>query len=98
MPRQIYPLTAKPVGRDHKKIGICFGNWPITDYFHDQTIFIKDYELYIIGHSLVHRDAFCQFPFRWIYYCHGITGKMHLCAVAKVVCTDDLMWNLKFKS
>ena len=34
------------------KIGICFGNKPIADFFHDQTIFLKDYELYIIGHSL----------------------------------------------
>ena len=31
------------------------------------------------------RDAFCQFPFRWIYYCHSNksigkeTGKMHFC-------------------
>ena len=38
-------------------------------------------------HSAVHRDAFCQFPFRWIYYCHSSkptgkeTGKMHLCAL-----------------
>ena len=22
-----------------RKIGICFGNWPIADFFHDQTIF-----------------------------------------------------------
>ena len=33
----------------------------------------------------VHRDAFCQFPFRWIYYCHSSkstgkeTGKMYFC-------------------
>ena len=33
-----------------------------------------------------HRGAFCQFPFRWIYYCHSSkftgneTGKAHLCA------------------
>ena len=46
------PLRNLIFGRDLRKIGICFGNWPITDYFHDQTIFIKDYELYIIGHSL----------------------------------------------
>ena len=32
-----------------------------------------------------HRGAFCQFPFRWIYYCHSSksngkeTGKTHLC-------------------
>ena len=31
------------------------------------------------------RGAFCQFPFRWIYYCHSSestgkeTGKTHLC-------------------
>ena len=35
-----------------RNIGICFGNRPIADFFHDQTIFLKDYELYIIGHSL----------------------------------------------
>ena len=35
----------------------------------------------------VHRGAFCQFPFRWIYYYGSIkstgkkTGKTHLCAV-----------------
>ena len=39
---------------DLKKIGICFGNRPIADFFHDQTIFLKDYELYIIGHSLMY--------------------------------------------
>ena len=37
----------------------------------------------------VHRSAFCQFPFRWIFY-YGSnkstrkeTGKMHLCAVGE---------------
>ena len=40
-------------GRDLRKISICFGNWPIADFFHDQAIFLKDYELYIIGHSLL---------------------------------------------
>ena len=35
-----------------RKIGICFGNRPIADFFHDQTIFLKDYELFIIGQSL----------------------------------------------
>ena len=35
----------------------------------------------------VHRGAFCQFPLRWIYYCHSSKstgkeiGKTHLCAV-----------------
>ena len=35
-----------------------------------------------------HRGAFCQFPFRWIYYYDGNkstgkeTGKTHLCAVS----------------
>ena len=37
--------------------------------------------------SALHRGAFCQFPFRWIYYCHSSkstekeTGKKHLCAL-----------------
>ena len=34
-------------------IGIGFGNRPIADFFYDQIIFLKDYELYIIGHSLL---------------------------------------------
>ena len=39
----------------------------------------------------VHRGAFCQFHFRWIYYCHSSKltgkkiGKTHLCAVADLV-------------
>ena len=40
-------------GRLHRKIGIYFGNPPIADFFHDQTIFIKDCKLYTIGHSLI---------------------------------------------
>ena len=36
-----------------RKIGIGFGNRPIADFFHDQIIFIKDCELYTIGHSLL---------------------------------------------
>ena len=34
-----------------REIGIGCSNWPITDFFHDQTIFIKDCELYTIVHS-----------------------------------------------
>ena len=40
-------------------------------------------------HTTVHRDAFCQFLFWWIYYCHNSkstgkeTDKTHLCAVVK---------------
>ena len=39
-----------------------------------------------ISHA-VHRGAFCQFPFRWIYYCHSSksngkkTGKTNLCVL-----------------
>ena len=38
----------------------------------------------------LHRGAFCQFPFRWIYYCHSSkftgkeTGKTHLWAFLKL--------------
>ena len=37
--------------------------------------------------STLHRGAFCQFPFRWIYHCHSSkstgkkTDKTHLCGV-----------------
>ena len=54
-----------------------------------------------------HIGAFCQFLFRWIYYCHSSkftgkqTGKMHLCAVCwievkvAVLCAHQYMpWNL----
>ena len=33
--------------------GISFGNWPITDSFHDQTICITYCENLTIGHSLI---------------------------------------------
>ena len=39
------------------------------------------------SHSTAHRGAFCQFPFRWIYYCHiskstgKEIGKTHLCGL-----------------
>ena len=33
-------------------IGIDFGNWPIADCFHDQTICITNCENVTIGHSL----------------------------------------------
>ena len=51
-------LSYSAKGSAHKtpyfrKIGICFGNRPIADFFHDQTIFLKDYELFIIGRSLL---------------------------------------------
>ena len=37
----------------------------------------------------LHRGAICQFPVRWIYYCHSSesigkkTGKTHLCALVQ---------------
>ena len=46
----------------------------------------------------VHRGAFCQFPFLWIY-CYGSnkstrkeTGKMHLCAVFAQSVFDTKNW------
>ena len=42
---------------------------------------------FFILRTTVHRGAFRQFPFRWIYLCHSgkstgmETGKTHLCAV-----------------
>ena len=44
-----------------------------------------------VASSRLHRGAFCQFPFRWIYYCHSSkstgteTGKTHICAVGCLV-------------
>ena len=49
-------FTEKPLKTSQKPnfgriISICFGNRPITDFFHDQEIFTKDYELYEIGQA-----------------------------------------------
>ena len=49
------------------------------------------------------RGAFCQFPFRWVYYCHSSkftgkeTGKTHLCAVhgiQKLFWPKDFFWSV----
>ena len=45
----------------------------------------------LVGISTLHRGAFCQFPFWWIYYYVSNkstgkeTGKMHLCALLQIV-------------
>ena len=53
--------------------------------------------------TALHRRAFCQFPFRWIYYFHsnkstGIeTGKTHLCALWRLSqqkSTDKWVFNI----
>ena len=37
--------------------------------------------------ATLHRSAFCEFPFQWIYYCHSSKstekeiGKTHLCVL-----------------
>ena len=43
-----------------------------------------------------HRGAFCQFPFRWIYYCHSTksTGKTHLCAVSRLPLAKRVFFSL----
>ena len=60
------------------------------------------YSMYKVWRNLyfcrtLHRGAFCQFPLQWIYY-YGSnksngkeTGKMHLCALTKTVCSSDVM-------
>ena len=54
-----------------------------------------------IHFKTVHQDAICQFPVRWIYYCHGSestgkkTGKTHFCAV---LCTIFICFNLRYFS
>jgi hypothetical protein len=49
--------------------------------------FTEDLRPHVFSHCTVHKGAFCQFPFRLIYY-YGSnkstgreTGKIHLCAV-----------------
>ena len=36
-----------------KSVSASVGNSPIADFFHNQTIFLKDNKLYIIGSSLI---------------------------------------------
>ena len=49
----------------------------------------------------LHRGAFCQLPFRWIYYCPGSksmgkeTGKIDLCALVHCVLKHSRPPNLK---
>ena len=46
-------------------------------------------EVHLLTCTLLHRGAFCQFLFRWIYYCHSSklagkeTDKTHLCVVVR---------------
>ena len=53
------------------------------------TIFFEGKEAINIQIRPLHICAFCQFPFRWIYYCNSSkstgkeTGKTHLCALAE---------------
>ena len=51
-------------------------------------IYGLDHQCVVFGQDTpLNRGAFCQFSFRWIYYCHiskstgKETGKMHLCAL-----------------
>ena len=54
-------------------------------------------ECYQLRPLTVHRGAFCQFPFWWIYY-YGSnkstgkeTGKTQLCALVRVVVIDNIL-------
>ena len=52
--------------------------------------------------SAVHRDAFCQFLFQWIYYCYNSkstgkeTGKTHLCAVCRLTFRCRLDYQVQY--
>ena len=56
----------------------------------------------IIHITPLHRGAFCQFPFRWIYYCHSSksigmeTGKTHLCALCKALFRAYSVYNSEY--
>ena len=72
---------------DLRKIGICFGNRPIADFFHDQTIFLKDYELYIIGHSLISMNLRREIIYMYDTNCVPVTmgalsGKVIIAIIA----------------
>ena len=92
------PLRNLIFGRNLRKIGICFGNRPIADFFHDQTIFIKDCELYTIGHSLewFHQKLMevmldnwlCLVLFTWMYY--------PLCLFLRPSLSVRQIWQLNF--
>ena len=46
--------------------------------------------------STVHRDAFCKFPFRWIYYCHSKGQLISKCPFSFIVWTKLSMLFLNF--
>ena len=58
--------------------------WDAKHKISDPNIMFKE-GVISLHRSALHRGAFCQFPFRWIYYCHSSkstgeeTGKTHLC-------------------
>ena len=64
------------------------------------------HESTIVNNLAVHRGAFCQFPFRWIYYYVSNnstgkeTGKTHLCAVmnnfALILINQQIWFDLIF--
>ena len=61
---------------------VFFGTMEVTTLGHFGT-----WTFWHMDISALHRGAFCQFPFQWIYYCHSSkstwkeTGKTHLCAL-----------------
>ena len=72
----------------------------VTTYQGKYEILIKSggWGYRIMRHNTVHRGAFCQFPFWWIYYYSSNkstrkeTGKTHLCARADVM---PFKWKVK---
>ena len=82
----------------------------VKDWVHAQSLVLRPFSaaLPTIMHACkssivdpLHRDAFCQFTFRWIYYCYSSkstgqkTGKTHLCELYEFTMKMFLMAELE---
>ena len=113
-------FSARKFTKKMWKIWACIEiyNWPNTYYINalQSTLVLENSPKNVQNMSLYwdlwltyyikawHRGAFCQFTFRWIYYCHSIkstgkdTGKMHLCALIENNATIKIFRHSRFKS
>ena len=69
------------------QVRYSFLNYWLWPGFFSSVTLLKQHTELSFSTKALHRGAFCQFPFRWIYYCHSSkstgkeTGKTHLCAL-----------------
>ena len=101
-------LNLKYYKNSNESCTILFlGSFAKVSYFWGRFFCFHGQNKYKIRLCTLHRGAFCQLPFRWIYYCHSSkstgkeTGKMHLCAAGwqiwqfelSQLCYLEIIWS-----